>query len=137
MSPDISTSFILQLQKILKSMLGAALSTSKPSGSTQSRSRENGGDGGQNEVNGSPSKVNVVDALKKMYCSALKLTNGDDPSPHYNRTQALDMNLTVSEERPEQEQNSGESGRTKRISGVHGSGPEGASDPMHLWEAAR
>ena len=77
-SPDISTSFILQLQKILKSMLGAALSASKPSGSAQSRSRESGGDGGRNEVNGSPSKVNVVDALKKMYCSALKLTDGDD-----------------------------------------------------------
>jgi hypothetical protein len=77
-SPDISTSFTLQLQRLLKTMLGAALSASKPSGSAQSRSRKSCDNGGPNEINGSPSKANDVDALKKMYGAALKLTTGDD-----------------------------------------------------------
>ena len=58
--------------------------------------------------------------------------------PGNDRDVALDLR-TVDldrEERPEQEQNSAESSATKRISGVHGPGPEGASDLTHLWEAA-
>lgn len=71
-SPDISSAFTLQLQKLLKTMLGAALSVSRPSGSGQSRSRH--------ELNGSSgqSKANDVETLKKMYGFALKLTGGSD-----------------------------------------------------------
>lgn len=77
MSPEILAAFTLQLQRLLKTMLGAALSASKPS--AQSRSRKSGDNGGRNETNGgSPSNANDVDTLKRMYGSALKLTEGND-----------------------------------------------------------
>lgn len=84
-SPAISSAFTLQLQSLLKTMLGAALWASKSSsggGSAPSRSRKSGD---RNEVNGSsPSKAHDVGTLKKMYGSALKLAEGKDLGILYN-----------------------------------------------------
>lgn len=87
-SADILAAFTLQLQRLLKTMLGAALSASKPSSSSSgptssSRSRH------RNEMNSSSSssnssKANDVALLKQMYGCALKLGGDNDFSVLYS-----------------------------------------------------
>lgn len=82
-SSDVSAVFTSQLQRLLKTILGAALSASKPSGSAQTRSRKSD-NGGRNEISGSTPKVSDVETLKRMYRAVLKLTGYDDINVLYD-----------------------------------------------------
>lgn len=82
-SSDVSAVFTSRLQSLLKTMLGAALSANKPSGSAQTRSRKSDG-GGRNEISGSLPKVSDVETLKRMYKAVLKLTEFDDINVLYD-----------------------------------------------------
>lgn len=83
-SPNIITKFTLQLQKLLKTMLGAAISATKPNGGVQTKSRKSGDCGTRTEVHIVPSKVSDIEKLKVMYRIALAPQQEPDLGALYN-----------------------------------------------------
>lgn len=75
---EIATSFLLQMQRLLKSMLGSAISAAKPSGGAQTRIRKSSEKSNRSDLHLSSSRASDVEKLKEMYRVALNLTVKDD-----------------------------------------------------------